>query len=183
MNVLITGYKGFIGKRIDGKPFVGDVRNIKELIGQSKKVDGIVHLAAVSNWRDCKNNPVKCVTTNILGLCNVLEVAKKRKIWVLFISTFQIRKNTLYGLTKLTGEELCRVYQNQGVKIKIMRLPIVYGPDDKSHKIVTKMISMLTDGRKVNIDTDDKFKSALERQFEVQPIETRKVISASSQAA
>ena len=157
-NILITGKKGFIGRQIiGGKEFKGRLENYKSLLNQTKDIIGIVHLAAVSNNRLCQMNPKKCINSNLISLCNILEVALKRNIWVLFISSFQIKEMTLYGLSKLFGEELCRIYQQKGLKVRIIRLPIIYGPDDRQDKIVTKIIRELQFGINPKITTNKKF--------------------------
>ncbi len=156
-NILITGKKGFIGNQLNGKAFTGRVENYNALFDAADGVEGIVHLAAVANRKDCQDKPLQCITTNLVGLYNVLEVALKRNIWVLFISTYQIKEKTLYGLTKLTGEELCRIYKNKGLNIRIIRLPIVYGPNDKPYKVVTKIINDIKNGIEPEINNDDKF--------------------------
>lgn len=156
-DILIIGKNGFIGKRIKGgKAFEGRIV-LYELIIQSIGVKGIVHLAAVTNKRDCYDDPKSCIQSNLLALCDVLEVALNKHLWVLFISTYQVREKNLYGLSKLFGEELCRVYKNKGLKVKILRLPIVYGPNDKEDKIVTKIIREMRDGVRPKIRTNDKF--------------------------
>ena len=155
-SILITGPKGFIGQRLKGRPFTGRIENYKSLFNQSKSVRGIVHLAAVSYGRACSAEPKKCIQSNLIGLCNVLETALKKKIWVLFISTYAVKEPHLYGLTKLCGEELCRLYQTKGVKVRILRLPIVYGPNDRPDKVVTKIINQLKQGLEPQIKTDEK---------------------------
>ena len=154
---LVTGYKGFIGKRLSGKPYIHRLEDYASLFNATEDVTGIIHLASKSNKRSCEADPKECIKSNLLGLCNVLEVALRRKIWVLFISTYQVSEQHLYGLTKLLGEELCRVYQNKGLNVRIARLPIVYGPNDKSDKVVSKFITQLKSGIEPKIDNDKHF--------------------------
>jgi nucleoside-diphosphate-sugar epimerase len=157
MKILVTGKSGFIGKRVKGKSFKGNILSYRDLLRSTTGIEGIVHLAAKSNLRRCEENPKECIDTNLTGFANVLDVALKRDLWVIFISTFQVTELNLYGLTKLAGEELCRVYQKKGLRVKILRLPIVYGPSDKSDKIVTKFISEIRQGFEPSIDTEKKF--------------------------
>ncbi|MDP8265820.1 MAG: SDR family oxidoreductase [Candidatus Aceula meridiana] len=146
-HILVTGSRGFIGRRIEGgKPFKGDVSDYTSLYMQTENVTGIVHLAAKGNEIDCQLYLKKTIEANLLGVLNVLEIALERKLWVLFISTYQIRKETFYGLSKLMGEELCRLYEKKGVNVAILRLPIVYGENDKQYKVVTKFINQLKNG-------------------------------------
>ncbi len=156
--VLITGKNGFIGKNISGgKEFVGNIANYMALDEQTNDVTGIVHLAAKSCNARCEEDPVGCINANLIGLCNILSIALSKKLWVLFISTFQVKEINLYGLTKLTGEELCRLYQKKGVKVNILRLPIVYGANDRKHKVVTKIINELKNEIEPTINTVEKF--------------------------
>jgi nucleoside-diphosphate-sugar epimerase len=157
-NILITGKNGYIGKSIEGgREFKGRLEDYKELLKESEDVTGIVHLAAKSNRRDCEEDPASVLFSNILGAYNVLMAALERKAWVLFISTYQIRERSIYGLSKLMGEELCRMFKRRGLKVKILRLPIVYGPGNRSDKVVTKLIEELQSGIEPVIDTDEKF--------------------------
>jgi nucleoside-diphosphate-sugar epimerase len=156
-DILITGYKGFIGSKLKGKPFFGRIDNYDEVLNAANDVAGIVHLASKSNKRICEATPKECIESNLIGLCNILEVALEKKLWVIFISTYQIREQHLYGLTKLVGEELCRIYSKKGLKVKIVRLPIVYGPNDNFNKVVTKFINDLRNNIEPKIDTDNFF--------------------------
>lgn len=156
-NILITGKDGFIGKRIPGgKPFRGRLESYKDVLNATEDTVGIVHLAAKSTARACEADPVGCIGSNMLGLYNVLMAALERKIWVLFVSTYQIREKNLYGLSKLMGEELCRVFQEKNVRVKILRLPVVYGPGDRPDKVVTKLIRELRLGIHPRISASKK---------------------------
>jgi len=157
-NVLITGGKGFIGRRIEGgRVYTERLDNYDALLKETKDMVGIVHLAASSDKRICEANPRQCIDSNLYGVLNVLDVALYKKIWVLFISTFQMKERNLYGLTKLVGEELCRVYKEKGLNVKIFRLPIIYGEQDKAKKVVTKLIAEIQNGIEPTINTDEEF--------------------------
>jgi nucleoside-diphosphate-sugar epimerase len=157
-NILITGKDGFIGSRVKGgKAFRGRLENYKDVLREAEDVSGIIHLAAKSNARLCEADPIGCFGSNVLGVYNVLMAALEKKIWVLFISSYQVREKNLYGLSKLMGEELCRIFQDKGVRVKILRLPIVYGPGDRTDKVVTKIIGELRRGIQPKISTDKKF--------------------------
>lgn len=155
---LLTGGSGFIGRNINGGiRFGGDIRDYGELLRIADCLDGIVHLAAVSDKRMFDEDPRRGVSVNLYGLCNILEIALRFNLWVIFVSTFQVTERHLYGLSKLMGEELCRLYQKQGVRIRIIRLPIVFGKGSKPGKAVTNIIESLKKGKEPKIETDKKF--------------------------
>ena len=157
-DILVTGKNGFIGKALDGgRDFCGRVENFRELFLASKNIQGIVHLAAASHRKKCAQDPIACIRTNLLGVANVLELAKVQKAWVLFISTFQVREQGLYGISKLMGEELCRTYQAKGVNVRIIRLPIVYGHNDAYDKVVMRVIRQMKEGKQVTCSNDEHY--------------------------
>jgi nucleoside-diphosphate-sugar epimerase len=157
-DILITGANGFIGRHlIGGKKFSGDICDIRSLTLETQDCEGIVHLAAVSDKRLFDANPYDGIYSNLLGLCNVLDCAKAQGLWVIFASTFQVRERHLYGMSKLMGEELCRTYAQKGVRVRIVRFPVVYGPGGRSEKLVTKMIEKMKNGIEPKIETNDPF--------------------------
>jgi nucleoside-diphosphate-sugar epimerase len=157
-DILITGKAGFIGSRIKGgTAFEGTILDKLALLIQANRKHGIVHLAAISGRKACEDNIEGCIQCNLIGLINVLDIALLKDIWVIFASTYQVRDRHIYGLTKLLGEEICLTYQKKGLRIKILRFPIVYGPKDKPWKIVTKFISEIEQGKSPQITTEDKF--------------------------
>jgi len=104
-----------------------DCLNIKEINTVIKKyeIDTIFHLAAILSATGEKN-PQLAWKVNINGLYNVLEIAREYKCSVFTPSSIAAfgpstpkdntpqetiqRPNTIYGLTKVTGELLCDYY-------------------------------------------------------------------------
>jgi len=118
-----------------------DCLNTQEIYSAIKKykIDTVFHLAAVLSARGEKN-PQSAWKVNINGLYNVLEIAREYKCAVFAPSSIAAfgpstpkdntpqetiqRPNTIYGLTKVTGELLCDYYHSKyGVDTRGVRFP------------------------------------------------------------
>ena len=139
-----------------------DVRDFSALQSKVMGIDGIVHLAAVSRVKLAHENPLECIKTNIGGIINVLESAraltsKNKHLWVIFGSSREVygepvnlpviettNRNAInvYGVSKLSGEELCKVYaENYGLKTRVLRFSNVYtGTNDHLDRVIPKFI-------------------------------------------
>ncbi len=174
MKILITGSSGFIGSSLksfleekgievicydlkDNPP--NDVRDSLNLKSKMKKVDGIVHLAAVSRVKWAYENPKSCVEINIGGTANILEVAcklqKNKRPWVIFGSSREIfgeakilpvteetPKNpiNIYGIAKVAGEEFCKIYSKESaLNIRVLRFSNSYtGKNHQLDRVIPK---------------------------------------------
>ena len=118
-----------------------DCLNTQEIYSVIKKykIDTIFHLAAVLSAFGEKN-PQLAWKVNINGLYNVLEISREYKCAVFTPSSIAVfgpsttkdntpqetiqRPNTIYGLTKVTGELLCDYYYAKyGVDTRGVRFP------------------------------------------------------------
>jgi len=115
-----------------------DIKQVDEVV-KKYKVDTIIHLAAIlSAVAEAKPNLAWDV--NINGLYNVLEVAREHKCAVFTPSSIGAfgpttplddtpqdtiqRPNTMYGVTKVSGELLCDYYYKRfGVDTRGVRYP------------------------------------------------------------
>jgi nucleoside-diphosphate-sugar epimerase len=115
-----------------------DAKQLDDVVGKYE-IDTIIHLAAVlSAVAEAKPNVAWNV--NITGLYNVLEVARERACAVFTpssIGAFGLstplddtpqdtiqRPNTMYGVTKVSGELLCDYYHKRfGVDTRGVRYP------------------------------------------------------------
>ena len=139
-----------------------DVRDYSALRSKIRGVDGVVHLAAVSRVKLAHEHPLDCVNTNVGGIINVLESArevfsKNGRPWVIFGSSREVygeptnlpvvessprKAINVYGVSKLSGEELCKVYSdNYGLKTRVLRFSNVYtGINDHLDRVIPKFI-------------------------------------------
>ncbi|CAM4209906.1 NAD-dependent epimerase/dehydratase family protein [Paenibacillus alkaliterrae] len=126
-----------------------------------KGVDVVFHLAGIPGVRSSWGNDFRnYVETNILATQQLLEACRSSAIKkIIFASTSSVYGEKAgkvpedsstaplspYGVSKLTGEQLCRVYwKNDGVPIVILRFFTVYGPRQRSdmafHRFIKQMI-------------------------------------------
>ena len=88
--------------------FIGDVRDKNRLKRAMRKVDIVIHAAALKQVPSCEYNPFEAVKTNVLGAQNIIDAAidcgvKK----VVALSTDKaVNPVNLYGATKLCSEKI-----------------------------------------------------------------------------
>jgi len=106
-------------------------------------VDYVFHLAAESRLQPAIKNPINAVTKNAVGTCTVLQCAREAGVQkVIYSSTssayglnkfpnYETDPNDClnpYSVSKVSGEELCKLYNNlYGLKTIIFRYFNVYG--------------------------------------------------------
>jgi UDP-glucuronate decarboxylase len=174
--ILITGGAGFIGSHLterllnEGNEvicldnfFTGSKDNIVHLLDHKYlevirhdviepillEVDEIYNLACPASPVHYQYNPVKTVKTNVLGMINMLGLAKRTKAKIFQASTSEvygdpeqhpqhesywghvnpIGTRSCYDEGKRIAETLCMDYHRQnGVRVKIVRIFNTYGP-------------------------------------------------------
>lgn len=127
-------------------------QNIYSMIKIDGEIDYIIHAASIASTGLFESNAVDVIKANILGTCNLLEVAKEKKVkGFLFLSSGAIygddsdaqhdvtedeyysidsmKVKNCYALSKKMGENACISYWKQyGVPAKIVRIAHTYGP-------------------------------------------------------
>ena len=104
------------------------VRYFKE---QPGSLDVIFHLAAVSRTVPAMENPVRCIETNVLGTCNVLEAARQYNVPRVVVSSSNVvyAGATPYRDSKRAVDEMVNTYiQLYDQPVIGLRYSNVYGP-------------------------------------------------------
>ena len=110
--------------------FIGDIRDLPRLQLAFKKVDYVVHAAALKQVPSCEYNPFEAIKTNIIGTDNVISAAINSNVQkVLALSTDKAAAPVnLYGATKLASDKLIIAANNFSEKIfSVVRYGNVFG--------------------------------------------------------
>jgi UDP-glucose 4-epimerase len=127
-----------------------DIRRIpSSLVRTLRRVDGVFHLAAVTDVQESVKSPILTNDVNLVGTLRVLEAARKlRAQRVVFASSaavygmierFPVREDanmapiSPYGASKAASELYCRAFeQNHGIEAVSLRYFSVYGLRQRS---------------------------------------------------
>jgi len=125
----------------------------------------VIHLAAIASVVESIDNPTFVNDVNVNGTLNVLEFCRKKKVKkIIFMSSAAIFGNyekkitettntiptTVYGSTKLTGEQYCKIYSELfGINTVILRPFNIYGlrQNDAYAGVITKFMTRLKQGK------------------------------------
>lgn len=151
MRVLITGAAGLFGNGLTHvfvtehivfpvTHAVADTTNasaIRELFAKLEP-EIVIHAAAIADPDTCEADPALAISVNVDGTRNVVEAAREIGAAVAFISTDSVfdgkkttpyietdatNPNTVYGRTKVQGEEIVRTLPAHW----IFRVPVLFG--------------------------------------------------------
>lgn len=151
-NAASTGYEVYSGYNQDYPPYGAPMRfDITEKTSVEKAFsevvpDVVVHAATLTDVDKCEVNKELAWKINVEGTKNIVEAAKKRRIFLVYVSTdyvFSGEKGNYremdppspvnyYGLTKLKAEELV---QNTLEECCVVRASVIYGAQPAAGKI------------------------------------------------
>ena len=125
----------------------------------------VIHLAAVHFIPYCNEHPFESANINIAGTMNVLNSCRQAKGLekVLFASTAAVypifeeailetlppAPSDIYGLSKMTGEELCRKFHAEtGIPTVICRFFNAFGPNETNPHLIPAIQRQVLDGKR-----------------------------------
>lgn len=175
MKIVISGSNGFIGKKLvrDIKNALPNITIIEidrrsainvldiEQLNTIDSFDLVVHLAAKTYVPDSFIDPYTFYHTNILSTLNFLELCRKRRAKLIYISSYvyglpnylPVDENhpskafNPYGQSKLICENLCEGYNRDfGVPVIVFRPFNVYGDGQNKDFLIPSIFEQIKNG-------------------------------------
>src|SRR5512142_1266227 len=145
----------------------GDVRDRDALEAVfARRIDGVVHLAALAGVRASVERPHDYVDVNVTGTLNLLEAARRAAVKnLVLVSTSSAygdakppfvetdaadRPLAPYAATKRAAEMLCHSYHHvHGMSCNVLRLFTAYGPRNRPDMMAFKVLDSIFTGREI----------------------------------
>jgi len=120
-----------------------DIRDYDSIRHLFNGVDYVIHLAAQARIQPSLLNPSETIESNVIGTANVLRCAREAGVKrVVFSSSSSVYGNgplpnkegneldplNPYAVSKVVGEDLCKMYNSLGLETIMLRYFNVYGP-------------------------------------------------------
>jgi len=143
-----------------------------EKLFSSQRFNSVIHLAARAGVRPSLADPTLYQDVNVGGTLTLLDLARQAKVKrFIFASSssvygdcprlpLQEREEFLlpvspYGLTKLMGEHLCRVFNRQyGLSVAALRFFTVYGPRQRPDMAINLFSRLISRGKEIPVFGD-----------------------------
>lgn len=139
--------------------FIGDVRDYDRLRQAFRKVDYVIHAAALKQVPVAEYNPIECIKTNVNGAENVIRAAIDNEVEkVIALSTDKAANPiNLYGATKLCSDKLFvagnNIASGHRTRFSVVRYGNVFG---SRGSIVSLYRQLIAEGAKELPITDER---------------------------
>ena len=113
--------------------FIGDIRDFERIKRALRKIDFVIHAAAMKHVPIAEYNPMECIKTNVLGAENLINACLETNVQkVVALSTDKAAAPiNLYGATKLTSDKLFIAANNikgrESINFSVVRYGNVMG--------------------------------------------------------
>ena len=174
MKIAVTGYNGFIGKYLlqELKNYDYEIIKLERSSGNDimksgeyssiPKFDVLIHLAANTYVPDSFKNPLQFYSNNILGTLKVLELCKKFRARLIFISSYvyghpkylpidelhEVSSLNPYSESKIICERLVQAYYRDfNVATTILRPFNIYGKGQNESFLIPLIVKQVKEGK------------------------------------
>lgn len=153
-----------LGHNLDVEKIIGNVLDKNALLDAARGCDYVVHAAAMLGVKNTEQKKLECLNVNIQGTINVLDACVAEKVKrIIFTSSSEVYGEpvecpisetnstapvSLYGVSKLAGEEFIKAYQHKyGLDFSIVRFFNVYGPGQVAEFVMPKFIKNVLENK------------------------------------
>lgn len=174
MNILISGYKGFIGsnlvKRLSNHTIVGvdlkDGHNVLDSnyvngLFESNDIDAIIHLAAIAGVGYSIEHSEEVLHNNIIGFDVLAKAAIKHNVkHFIYASSSSVygddgTQKSPYAVSKATNELQAAMYSNlSDMKFTGLRFFTVYGEGIREDLAISKFIKAMKTNEPIHVYGD-----------------------------
>ena len=147
---------------------LGDIRDFDFVNNLIKKVDSVIHLAALIGIPYSYVSPLAYIQTNVIGTYNILESCKINKTKnIMITSTSEVygssqyepmdekhptSSQSPYAASKNSADELAKSYYNSfNLPVKIIRPFNAFGPRQSARAVIPNIIFQLSDEKIKNV--------------------------------
>ncbi len=152
----ISRVREFIPEDVD--IYYGSILDMSSLRDGMAGCDAVIHLAAYLGVMRTETNRLRCLDINMTGTRNVLDCAVQHRVEkIVFASSSEVygepvenpvrettltQGKTVYAVSKLAGEELCKAYSQRYPHLKhtVLRYFNAYGPYQITQFVIPKFV-------------------------------------------
>src|SRR5262249_28105786 len=152
-----------------------DLSDLGGMVQATRDIDGVFHLAAVSNVNDAYEHPVGTVRINVTGTVNVAAASRRNQVSrPLLASTVWVYAGAhgdspldeeapfhlpsaghIYTSSKIASELIAHNYNElYDTPFTILRYGIPFGPRMREQLVIPRFVQMALDGKTITVHGD-----------------------------